>query len=148
METFNRDSGINDANLNDIASILKDIRNENEQEQKYTRKLLRIMQIMMLAMLLVIMLMGFVITSYIPRVNSLLTESEAVMANLNTVTTQLATIDFPDTINNVNSLVVSSQSDITDAMEKINKIDFEGLNNAIKDLESVISPLSKLFGRK
>lgn len=148
METFNRDSGINDASLNDIASILKDIRNENEQEQKYTRKLLRIMQIMMLAMLLVIMLMGFVITSYIPRVNSLLTESEAVMANLNTVTTELTTIDFPDTINNVNSLVVSSQSDITDAMEKINKIDFEGLNNAIKDLESVISPLSKLFGRK
>ncbi|MDD3414059.1 MAG: hypothetical protein PHY47_08665 [Lachnospiraceae bacterium] len=148
METFNRDGGISDANLNDIASILKDIRNENEKEQKYTRKLLRIMQIMMLAMLLVIMLMGFVITSYIPRVNSLLTESEAVMTNLNTVTTELTTIDFPDTINNVNSLVVSSQSDITDAMEKINKIDFEGLNNAIKDLESVISPLSKLFGRR
>ena len=46
-------------------------------------------------------------------------------------------------INNVNRLVTSSQQDVEDALSKVNAIDFDSLNKAIKDLSDVIAPLAK-----
>lgn len=43
-----------------------------------------------------------------------------------------------------NRLVTDNAAAVTEAMEKINALDFESLNNAIRDLESIVEPLAKL----
>ena len=47
----------------------------------------------------------------------------------------------------VDSLVSSSQSGVEQALEKINAIDIETLNQAIEDLSDVVAPLAKLINR-
>ena len=46
---------------------------------------------------------------------------------------------------NVDTLVSTSQDGVADTLEKINDIDFDALNKAIKDLSTVIEPLAKFF---
>ena len=75
-----------------------------------------------------------------------MSEAQEVVTNLNKVTADLAQIDINNLFDNVNGLVVESQNSIGETMNKIGKIDFEGLNSAIQDLQAVISPLAKMFG--
>lgn len=57
---------------------------------------------------------------FVPRINSLMERTE--------------------------DLVIRSEDSIENAMEKLNKIDFDTLNNAIVELENVIKPISDFFG--
>ena len=49
-------------------------------------------------------------------------------------------------IANVDRLVTSNNESLNEAMGNFNNVDFEGLNNAIRDLESVVEPLANLLG--
>ena len=58
------------------------------------------------------------------------------------------------TLNDISSMVVNSEKDINEAMVGINEamlgltsIDFDGLNNAIADLEAVVEPLANFFSK-
>ena len=90
-----------------------------------------------------------IILQMLPAVQDFLTQAEVILSDLETATHNLAQIDLPGTIDNVNALLTTSQSGVEEAMEKINAIDFETLNNAIQDLADVIKPLAnaaKWFG--
>ena len=53
-------------------------------------------------------------------------------------------------VSGVDSLVTTGQQSLEATMEKLNSIDFEALNKAIKDLAAVTESLSKvtrIFGR-
>jgi hypothetical protein len=48
-------------------------------------------------------------------------------------------------VSNVDGLVAISQEGVEQAMEKLNGIDFEALNQAIQDLSDVIEPIANFF---
>ena len=48
---------------------------------------------------------------------------------------------------NVNGVVTDNTQAVSDALEEINSIDIEQLNQAINDLSSVVRPLAQLFNR-
>lgn len=48
---------------------------------------------------------------------------------------------------NMDTFITENSEAVTDVMEKIEAIDFEGLNGAIKDLGEVVEPLAKFFGK-
>ncbi len=45
-----------------------------------------------------------------------------------------------------NTLIADNSGNLTNAVTKISKIDFERLNNSIKALSDVVTPLARLFG--
>ena len=45
-------------------------------------------------------------------------------------------------INNTNSMVETNTDAVTDTIQKLNEVDFEGLNSAIQNLNDVVEPLS------
>lgn len=88
----------------------------------------------------------------LPKLQETATQAEIVLNNLEDVTTDLAKVDLgsmvenvDDLVGNVDSLVTTSQAGVEQTMEKINGIDFEALNDAIKDLSDVIEPIAKFF---
>lgn len=90
----------------------------------------------------------------LPQINEILGQAkqamgqiQTVLANLEQTSTQLAQVDLESMVSNVDSLVVSGQQSLEASMAKLNGIDFEALNQAIKDLAAVIEPLARLFGR-
>ncbi len=50
-------------------------------------------------------------------------------------------------VGNVDALVVENTQALSNAIEKLNTIDLEKLNQSIDDLNAVVTPLLKLFGR-
>ena len=67
------------------------------------------------------------------------------LENLEIVTAQLADMELGDMIRNVDSLVTTSQDSLEQMMAKLNTIDFESLNDAIRNLADVVEPLAKFF---
>ena len=53
--------------------------------------------------------------------------------------------DLDDMLDNVNSLVDTSEKSVQDTVKKIDDIDLDSLNKAINDLSTIIAPLAKLF---
>ena len=93
----------------------------------------------------------------LPQVNEILGQVklamgqiQTVLTNLEQTSTQLAQVDLESMVSNVDTLVVSSQQSLEASMAKLNSVDFDALNQAIKDLAAVIEPLAnmtRLFGR-
>ena len=48
-------------------------------------------------------------------------------------------------VDDVDTLVTTTQDGLEDTLEKIEKVDFDALNKAIKDLADVVEPLAKFF---
>lgn len=50
-------------------------------------------------------------------------------------------------VGRVDDLLIANTDTITEVAEKLNNIDFDTLNKAISELETVVRPLSEFFGR-
>ena len=93
----------------------------------------------------------------LPQIHEILGQAQRAFNQVGTVldyleqtSYQLSQVDLQGMVSNVDSLVVSGQQSLEASMAKLNGIDFEALNQAIKDLGAVIEPLAKmtrLFGR-
>ena len=56
--------------------------------------------------------------------------------------------EMPDMIRELDVLMETSGEGISTAIEKVSAIDIEALNEAIRDLQAIVEPLAKLFGRR
>ena len=83
----------------------------------------------------------------IPQITGLAQQADLVMQNLEIVTEELTKLDLSKMVNNINSLVSTSQSGVEDAMKQISQIDVNTLNQAIADLSDVVKPLANLVNR-
>ena len=81
----------------------------------------------------------------VSQVNSMMGEVQDVVTNLDKSTKELAAIDLNDMLENVNSLVDTSEKSVEETVKKLDDIDLDSLNKAIKDLSTIIPPLAKLF---
>lgn len=102
----------------------------------------------------------FLLISLMPQIEQISAELETVLGNLETVTAQLAALDIGEIVHsaegdlrgmveNVDSLVSTSQAGISETLQKLASIDFDGLNRAIADFSAVVQKLSgflKVFG--
>jgi len=154
-------NAVKDSDLRVVAKLLQDIREDNEKQMKYVKTQLRLTQFFTFVLVVFIVFFSVGIVSYVPRLNALLndtnvlmgqateaiTQTSGVIDNLNKVTTDLAEADITGMLNDMDSLVVSSEENMAVALEKVNEIDIKSLNKAIKDLQAVVSPLAKLFGK-
>ena len=84
------------------------------------------------------------LTGIVNQVTGIADQAVIVLDNLKTVTNELAQVDLNSMIADVDELVGSSQSAVEDALGKINTIDIDTLNQAIKDLAAVVEPLARL----
>ncbi len=86
-------------------------------------------------------------TEVINDAANMVDQTATVVDNLEKITTDIAATDLKGLVEDVNSLVVTSEESIGEAVEKIDAIDIDTLNQAINDLQAVVEPLAKLFKR-
>ena len=127
----------------DFTILMKQIESSNAGQEKYARKQYIMSQITAAASIVILGIVLYVAVTLLPKANATFDNLELVMGNLQVITSELANTDIDGMINNVNRLVTSSQQDVEDALSKVNAIDFDSLNKAIKDLSDVIAPLAK-----
>lgn len=79
---------------------------------------------------------------FMPQLELLAAQMELVLTNLEAITTELEKLDMTAMVDNINTLVATSQSGVEKALSKINEIDINTLNQAVKDLAAVVQPLA------
>ena len=132
----------------DMRELLERLDKSNRQQVKNAR----LQSVLALLTALCFIAFVFVVVSVVPQflalsaeVESLLEQAESVMTNLETVTSELAEVDFAEMVNDVDQLVTSSQEGLEETLEKVNSIDIKKLNDAIDGLSKVVEPMAKLF---
>lgn len=131
-----------------LLQLLEDMEKANRKQVTYAR-LQFIFSVVAAVCCMALLLSGMKV---LPRLQETAAQAEVVLANLESVTSELAESNLSSMVENVDalvenvdSLVTTSQSGVEQTMEKINAIDFEALNDAIKDLSDVIEPIAKFF---
>ena len=92
-----------------------------------------------------------------PQINEILAQAQHAFNQVGTVldyleqtSYQLSQVDLQGMVSNVDGLVTTGQQSLEATMDKLNSIDFEALNKAIKDLSAVTQSLAnvtRIFGR-
>lgn len=81
----------------------------------------------------------------VPRAVSLMHQAETAIAGVNELTAQMqVSLAGVDTLTqDLDILVVTNTEEVQQAVQKLNGIDFDALNQAITDLRDVVEPLAK-----
>ena len=72
-------------------------------------------------------------------------QMDGILTNLEEATKELAQADLVGMVENVDTLATTSQSAVEHATQKLDTIDLDTLNKAIKDLADVVEPLARFF---
>ena len=72
-----------------------------------------------------------------------LSKADEALDNINTMSVEVTSAS-----KQMNEFIETNSESVTQSMQKLQNVDFEGLNNAISDLEAVVEPMAKLFGKK
>lgn len=69
-------------------------------------------------------------------------EAKATLDGINVMSA-----DISKAADGINTLVEENSETLSDSMSKLNAIDFEGLNQAISDLQAVVEPMANFMNR-
>lgn len=76
------------------------------------------------------------------RVQKLAETADTAVADIQKMSGEVTSVS-----QGLNEFVADNAQTLTEAAEDISQIDFEGLNNAIQDLQDAVSPLAKMMNR-
>ncbi len=136
----------------DYSAWMNQMKESNDIQARYAKKQSRMAGLSAFFTFIILVVVIAIAVILVPpalatleQANSTLAELENVASELEVVTTDLAKADISGMLNNVNGLVVSSQQDLSEAMKKIDALDINTLNAAIKDLYSVVKPMANFM---
>lgn len=130
----------------ELRELMETLKTSNDEQAKYARKQYYMSRVTAISSLIILALVIATCLTIVPRVNSLFTNMEIVLADVRDITAELADANIDQMIADVDILVTSSQDSIENALKKINDIDITSLNKAIRDLSSIVRPIARVFG--
>ena len=130
---------------------------ENKEMLELLRKVERTNRVKMITniILCVLMLAAAVscvsicvmIFDLMPQVSGILGQMQTILSDLEQTSASLAQLDLAHMVTDVDALVVYAQESLAATMEKMDTIDLEKLNQAIRDLAEIIEPLANFVRR-
>lgn len=147
---------------NQMQELMLHIEESNRKQVKYAKWQCIFSAVAAVSCIAVLVLL----VSLLPRLDALVNQAEAVIADVQQVSSQLAQADWEGLTSDleevsqqiasanlggiardVSQLVQSSQAGLEEALAKLNAIDLETLNKAIADLSTVVEPLARFVNR-
>ena len=120
-----------------------------EEIRKFSQKQVvwqRLSSLCILGALICIVVVLFIV---VPRVletldhiNSVATKVETSLENVDVMVNEMT-----DASKNLNQLVGENSTSLTDAIDKMAAVDYDGLNQAIQDLQDAVGPMASFFNR-
>ena len=118
-------------------------------EQELLKKMLfyaRIRTAVVLVVAILLVLCGILI---VPKAIGTINQANQIISLANTAIESVTTMSqsITDMGTNMDTFITDNGESVEAVMTKLEEIDFEGLNTAIKDLGDVVEPLAKFFGK-
>lgn len=131
----------------DLRGLLTEWKAAEEERKEYARKQFYLSAVTAVCALLIL---GIILSAYltiVPRAKTAIDEIQTVSKDFGTVSNKLAKVDIEKLVGHVDEMAVTSEQNMQEAMEKINEIDIDGLNAAIKGLSDVVTPFARFMNR-
>ncbi len=125
------------------AAIMKRLESSNAAQERYAKKQYKMSLISAAANVTVLILVIFLVLTLMPKINATFEDLNAVMENVESITKELSEVDIEGMVSNIDDLVVGSSDSLTQAMKKLNAIDIEKLNDAIRNLNDAVEPMAR-----
>lgn len=144
-----KEKGKSDMEEKNIKTLIDDIREQNEIERTYLKKQLNMMKALMFAMAGIFLVLLISVSVLVPKLVVTLDNANVALEQISYMAEQIVSTaeQVDEVLGSAKILVEESGDGITQALENMNSIDFEKLNQSIDDFNKVISPLSSFFGR-
>lgn len=123
---------------NQLQQIMSKLEENSRKQLKFAR--IQCLFSVICAVCCVILLV--IVLQFLPQIEAMMVHAEAILSDLEVISAEMAKLDLAQMVENINSLVSTSQTGVEEALEKINEIDFEALNQAVKDLSDVVKPMA------
>lgn len=127
----------------ETTQLLQQMAEAAQTQQRCARRQSLMMTVAALACVGILVLVGILFSQLQPVVQDL----SAAAEDLTVVSQQLAAVDIQSTMEGLNDTMASAQQSLNQGAAKLEQLDIDTLNAAIRDLSEVISPLARLFGR-
>ena len=130
----------------DNAELLRQILDTTKKQARYSRlAMIFTGGVFAVMAVMAIMIVPGVVTA-LEGANRTIIQAESAVNEANTTLQQVQTMtgSITNTSENVNSMVTDNSAALTDAVQKLSEIDFDGLNTAIGDLQNAVGPLSRM----
>ena len=132
-------------NEEDFKAMMERIEASNAGQEKYAKKQYRMSQITALCSILIIVIYAAV--TLIPKANTTFQNLNLIMEDLDTITSDLAEADLGGMISDIDHLVSSSEDSVQNALNQLNSIDIDTLNQAINHLNDTVTPFANFFNK-
>lgn len=121
--------------------VLKELRN-NSQKQSFYAKLAACFTggIFVVVVIAIIVVLPQV-KNTVNKVNALADRAETTIDDAEAMIESVT-----ETSNNANEIIINNSENFADSIENLSNLDFDGLNQAISDLQDAVGPFAKLFG--
>lgn len=127
----------------ELMDYVKEIRDLNKKRVFWNRLSVILLAVLVISMVSLLPIINKTLNNANTALDTAveaLNQAESIMGELN------GTIDTMEAaLSSVTKLADDSSKQLSTAFTNINSIDFEGLNDAIKDLGDVVEPLSNFF---
>lgn len=130
-----------------LEAMMKQLTETEEERKKYARKQFYMLAVMAACTVAMFLMVLSAYISLVPKLKTSAAEIETVTKELSVISRQLSEADLAGLVKHVDQMAVTSEEGVKEALEKIESINIDELNHAIKSLSEVVSPLAKLMGR-
>ena len=97
----------------------------------------------LIVMIIAVAIMIPRVTTTLNNVNSVATAAEKSLEQVDEMPASLT-----DASENLNTLVSENAEQLTEAVQKMAEVDYDGLNTAIQDLQDAVGPMANFLDRK
>ena len=76
----------------------------------------------------------------------LLPQAQDILKDVNTVSRQLAAVDWARMAQEIENLALTSRESVAEVLLQVQKLDLDTLNETIQDFNEILTPLASFFG--
>lgn len=128
----------------DVIGLLEELTEQNRQQTASLKKQLFVTRILAAAGCVLAAAVIAVFLLIVPPMLQIISQGQETLVE---ATDTLQTLTDIQTLFDENGLVWQSSEALSQATEKLNRMDIESLNSAIRDLGAVVEPLAEFFGK-
>ena len=118
---------------------------ENEKQVNYSKGTFYFTMVIAgcsVMMFLVVLICAIIV---VPKAVRLMGTAQSTLDNMQEVSEQLTTLKLSETIQSIDESTANAMSDVSEAMNQINSLDVDSLNESIRDLKESVENFNKLF---
>ena len=121
--------------------------NDDNNFAKYYEKIDFLCKVVVATFSVLIFIMLLIVTVVIvPKAVRLMNTAQRTLDNIESVSEDLKTLELAEAVKSIEDNTAQAMSDVSGAMDQVEKLDVETLNQSIQELKESTEKFSRIFG--